>query len=272
MSAKNWVFTINTPTDQDAQTLDNVEVTFIIYQFEQVDTLHIQGYVQFPVRKTLTQVKRLLSNRGHYEVARGSPQQCIAYCSKEESRVRGPYERGTVSLPGARSDIQSFITSIKELKTDAILIEDHPNEFLKYHKAIDRIRNSAVGKRTWPMEVSVYWGASGSGKTRRALEEAGEDAYFVSKGDQTHAVWWDGYTGQDAIIIDDFYGWLPWSFMLRLLDRYPFSVQLKGSYREITSTRIYITSNQPPETWYKRVPNNDLTPLLRRINVIAEMQ
>lgn len=59
--------------------------------------------------------------------------------------------------------------------------------------------------------------------------------------------------------------------MLRLLDRYPFNVQFKGGSLPFTSKKIYITSNQEPRTWYKNVPNEDYTPLIRRITTIIHV-
>ena len=173
--------------------------------------------------------------------------------------------------PGQRTDLCAFREKIKSGASDAILINDHFNEFVKYHRVIERVRMAFREPRNWEMDVNVFWGASGSGKTRRAFQEAGESHYFLSKGDNGQITWWDGYDGQTSIVIDDFYGWLPWSFILRLLDRYPFTVQVKGGAVPFTSRRIFITSNQHPQYWYKNVPNNDMTPLLRRINKIEEM-
>lgn len=272
MSAKNYAFTINNPTEDEELNLQNLEVGFIIYQLEQGDnnTPHFQGYVQFATRKTLLSAKRAISQRAHLEVARGSPQENVAYCSKDP-KIRGPYRHGEISNPGERTDILRFIEATKTASNDAELLELCPRQFVLYTRCIDRIRNSIIVKRTWEMENTVYWGPSGSGKTRRAMDESGDDTYWLSKGDTSQTIWWDGYRGQATVIIDDFYGWLPWTFILRLLDRYPFAVQYKGGYREFTSQKIIITSNTEPSVWYKNVPNDDVTPLIRRINKIERM-
>ena len=269
--AKNWCFTVNSPTDQDQAVLENVEVSYIVWQYEQGTNVHIQGYVQFPRRLSLRQVKDLLISRAHYEVARGSAEDNKAYCTKPETRLRPGGERGTISKQGARHDLVAFRDAIKSGANDALLINEHFNEYAKYHRVVERVRMAFRPPRTWEMDVTVYWGRSGSGKTRRSFEEAGDSTYFLSKGDSNQITWWDGYEGQNSVVIDDFYGWLPWSFILRLLDRYPFNVQVKGGSIPFTSRRIFITSNSNPNTWYKNVPNNDMTPLLRRINKIEEM-
>jgi len=272
MSAKNYSFTINNPTEQDETCLQNAEVQFIIYQLELGENLteHFQGYVQFTSRKTKRSANILLGNRAHLEVSRGSPEDNITYCSKVP-QIRGPYQRGEVSRPGTRTDIVQFIESIKRSSTDAELLETNPELFLRHARVIDRVRSAYITKRQHEMQVTVYWGPSGTGKTRRATQEAGDSTYWVSKGDKSQTIWWDGYVGQESVILDDFYGWLPWTFMLRLLDRYPFQIQYKGGMREFTSKNIFITSNQEPASWYTNIPNNDMTPLLRRINKIEHI-
>lgn len=216
--------------------------------------------------------KERISNRSHLEPAKGSPEQNRTYCSKPETRLRGPYEFGTIRMgQGTRRDLLEFNQGIREGMTNKQLIETYTQQFYKYYKVIDHVRMVYTEKRSWPMENIVYWGDSGSGKTRRALEEAGDSVYFVSKGDANQSTWWDGYEGQNTVILDDFYGWLPWTFMLRLLDRYPFSVQYKGGSREFISKKIIITSNTAPETWYKNIPNNDFTPFRRRLTNVVHL-
>ncbi|KAF8766420.1 Replication-associated protein like [Argiope bruennichi] len=58
-------------------------------------------------------------------------------------------------------------------------------------------------------------------------------------------------------------------FDLRLLDRYPLKVPIKGSYAEFNSEIIYITSNQHWSEWYPNIPNKDA--LWRRIQVKIDL-
>lgn len=78
--------------------------------------------------------------------------------------------------------------------------------------------------------------------------------------------WWDGYSGQHTVIIDEFYGQLRWSFVLQLLDRYPLRVETKGGCVPFVSRRIIITSNREPSQWYKS--SIDPAPLLRRLTAV----
>lgn len=75
--------------------------------------------------------------------------------------------------------------------------------------------------------------------------------------------WWDGYSGQSTVIIDEFYCWLGLDFVLRLLDRYPFAVETKGGSVQFTSKRVVFTSNAPSTEWYATVRHRDS--LFRRL-------
>lgn len=274
--AKNWVFTLNNPgiTEEGLQTLLSPLAGYFVFQEEKglENTVHFQGYIQFLVRKRMTGLKKILP-RAHWEIARGSPQQCADYCSKEETRTKGPWSFGSISRQGVRSDIETFRDCILEGKSDLDLLEEHASLVAKFPKFISFVRIASCPRRTQKPRVVCYWGTSGSGKTRDAVAHSGaENTFCVSRPDSGRPLWWDGYHPSThlSIVLDDFYGWVPWSYLLQLLDRYPFSVEIKGGKVPFSSPNIFITSNQHPSKWYKNVPNDDLTPLLRRIDEIKE--
>ena len=53
-----------------------------------------RGYVVFSGKKRLQWLKRNCDQTAHWESRRGSHLQAKEYCSKEESRVDGPWEAG----------------------------------------------------------------------------------------------------------------------------------------------------------------------------------
>ena len=61
--------------------------------------------------------------------------------------------------------------------------------------------------------------------------------YYKPRGD-----WWDGYKQHECVIIDDFYGWIKYDDLLKICDRYPYQVPVKGSFEQFTSKYIWITS------------------------------
>lgn len=61
--------------------------------------------------------------------------------------------------------------------------------------ALDNLRPVAIDR-----ECQLFVGPTGTGKSRRAWAEAGMDAYIKNPNTK----WWDGYKGQDHVIIDEF--------------------------------------------------------------------
>lgn len=112
--------------------------------------------------------------------------------------------------------------------------------------------------------VHVYYGATGTGKSRRAWDEAGILAY--PKDPRTK--FWCGYHGQLHVVIDEFRGGIDISHLLRWLDRYPVIVEVKGSSVCLTATHIWITSNISPREWYPLVDEGTYDALARRLNVV----
>lgn len=211
--SRNYCFTLNNPTPQHVQSLQDIaaEVRYIIFQKERGanGTLHIQGYLQFAVPRTLKGCKRFLPHGTHIEVARGSPEQNISYCSKLDTRANpeeAPFTRGEFVQQGTRNDLKTFALSIKNGTSDLELLENFPTEYFRFSRVIDRVRLISRPPRTWEMAVKCIWGPSGLGKTRLAYNEAGDNVFFLSKGDSNQSIWWDGYNGQESVIIDDFYG------------------------------------------------------------------
>lgn len=79
-------------------------------------------------------------------------------------------------------------------------------------------------------------------------------------------MWFDGYSGQKTLILDDFSGdFCNYRFLLRLLDCYKMKIEVKGGHAWAVWTTVVITTNVHPSGWY---PHVDTTPLQRRIKEI----
>jgi hypothetical protein len=109
----------------------------------------------------------------------------------------------------------------------------------------------------------VFWGKTGTGKSRRAWDEAGMEAY--SKDPRSK--FWCGYQAQKNVVIDEFRGGIDISHLLRWLDRYPVRVEIKGSSRPLVAECIWITSNLNPSEWYPDADSETIAALRRRLNI-----
>lgn len=127
------------------------------------------------------------------------------------------------------------------------IADEHFSLWIRHFRAFERYRRIKSKPRNSATEVHVIYGPTGTGKSRWAMDEF-PDAYWKQR-----SIWWDGYSGQSTVILDEFYGWLPYDTLLRLCDRYPLLVESKGGQINFEATRIIITSNSPPDQWYKNV-------------------
>lgn len=259
-----WCFTLNNPKtllDFD----DFTHLRYGVYQMEigEEGTEHFQGYLEFSTPKRLAAMKKFIPG-AHFEARKGTREQARDYCMKADTRIDGPYEHGDFSAGGAgkRTDLAQVYEAIKQGKTEMEILDTFPTSFMKYYRGIREAKQLKSVQRNWPMEVHFYFGDTGTGKSRKAFAE-NPNAYWVQRS-KSATGWWDGYHGHEVIIIDDFYGWLSFDFMLRLLDRYPLMLETKGGQTQCLAKKIILTSNKPPEHVYSDEKFN-LAPFLRRI-------
>lgn len=250
--ATHWVFTCNNPDGQldvDLQDLfDNGQLRYATWQLEcgENGTPHFQGYIELARNQRLAWCCRIIPG-AHFEPRRGSRTQARDYARKTDTRMEGPWEVGTFIEdlgPGYRADVHEFRDFILTGADDLSIVVKYPEQYFRYHKAVDRLRLHMVPQRCEQTELHLLFGPPGTGKTTwvKATEPS---AYW-----KEHSKWWEGYRQEDAVVMDEFYGFLPYSFMLRLADSSPLQVECKGSFHQFTSKRVYLISNRYPSEWY----------------------
>lgn len=278
--SKYWLFTSFNETflgNHEAifgELLQKDELTYGVYQIEECPETkrdHIQGYFVFKKRKRISSIKKLIGDNSlHLEKRRGNHSEAKEYCTKDESRKQGPYVFGDDE--SLRVSKKRKLEDVRERLMSGASEVDIADEFFglwcRYSKAFQGYRALKQRPRDFKSEVRVYYGLSGTGKSRRATYEAGASAYRKPLGE-----WWDGYDGESNVIIDDFYGWLRFDELLRCLDRYSHRVPVKGGFVNFAPKLVIITSNVEPRQWYNEERINDLrfTALTRRLDVIEEM-
>jgi len=136
-----------------------------------------------------------------------------------------------------------------------------PEVAAKYPRFLHDYKNALTPERRWKTYIHVLIGKTGTGKTR-AVFDVHPMVWTKPPGG-----WYDGYEGQEYILIDDFDGKdIEFRFILQLLDRYPLQVPVKCSFRNWVPKKIFITSNLEIKDWYHRDNEELLEPLLRRVS------
>jgi len=252
---------------------DVTKIVGLLFQLERCPStgrLHYQGYMEFQDPVRYSGAVAALGGGVSVRHCRGSREDNLKYCSKSVSKVDGPWNPIPFpeKVPGQRNDIHD---AMDVLASDGIrgVIEVAPEVFLKYEKSL-RSMQLEMGwykVRTWKTEVWWLCGESRTGKTewcdKYFPREKVMDNFYTSCNQ-----WWDGYVGQENVVIDDYRPeHFPEHLLLRLLDKTPLRVNIKGTTCQFLAKRIVINSNYRPQdifSWEERIP------LLNRIEHVLE--
>jgi hypothetical protein len=269
--ARHWCFTLNNWTEDEYAQLEHlgtkdctIEYLIIGKEVGEEGTPHLQGFCSFRVKQSLRGAKRFLGVRCHLEAARGRPYQAAEYCRKEGEYVEfGKCPPGS----GARTDLVDAVARVKSGATKSDLIEESPALLARYPRFFSELFLSHGKSRDWETQVFVYYGETGIGKTRKAFEESNRP-YMHSGG-----CWFDGYDGEEEVIFDDFGGSeFKLTYLLKLLDRYPMKVPVKGGFVNWIPKKIWITSNYSPKEWYANAKDEHVRALLRRLTKVVRFR
>lgn len=263
--ASNICWTWNNPTKTHEQALEHFKeiptCRFLVFQEEEGTdgTRHFQGYVEFARQHRWCRINRGLPEGEHIhcESRRGTQEGAIAYCSKEDTRVAGPWQWGTPKEQrgGSKADLEDFVARVKGGATKRDLLEEHSSIMSRYRHFYSDIRGMHMPElRSEQPLVELSIGGTGIGKTRRIMDEFAADPSFYVSPLGGSGFWMDGYDGQSVVLLDDFAGGkskIGLTELLRLLDRYPVQVPVKGSFVWWYPEKIFVTTNLHPRLWYE---------------------
>lgn len=260
--AKTWAMTWNNYTEEDIQKLkdlEGVQLLTIGKEIGESGTPHLQITITFKKVCRWSQLKKVLKSP-HIKPAI-CPDWSHNYCIKDDKYIRIDNRK-----QGQRNDLKELAVTIatKGIKQ---AIQDKPECYIKYHNGMEKLNSFyKCKKRDFKPYVEWIYGPTGTGKTRHVYEKE-KDLWISNKNLQ----WWQGYDGQEATLFDDFRGdFCTFHELLRILDRYPYTVMVKGGSMELCSKRMYITSAYHPEEVYTTI--EDTTQLIRRIDKITKME
>lgn len=164
----------------------------------------------------------------------------------------------TKSQRKKKKERMAEIKKMIEMGSTEEQIADYDFEmWVRSYRAFREYRLIITPQRSHEVEVIVLQGPTGTGKSKWAMDNYPE-AYWKQR-----SIWWDGYAKQENVIIDEFYGWMPFDTLLRVCDRYPLLVETKGGQVNFVAKTIVITTNAVPTSWYKNVYFNSF---VRRVS------
>lgn len=272
-TSRNWVFTLFHYTWEMVCALLDASVRGIVFQEEVCPTTghrHLQGFCRFKKGVTKRQAYAALTtgpDMAHLWLRPArAPAAAVEYCRKGETRDGETWEEGDLEFTQGKSNrmIEAVDMLMEGHRIGEVTLE-YPEQFFLHDRGFQSLRAQVLCRAipTWrPVRVLVLYGHSGVGKTRAAYEyDAG--LYSLARG-TAGTVWFSHYDGESTLLLDDFYGWIPYSELLTLFDGYRRRLDTKGGHSYGAWTTVIVTSNDPPEAWYNKLFPSGCPPALAR--------
>jgi len=214
--------------------------------------LHLQIAMQYKDAKEMRIIQTFWETQCHCEPI--THDKTGIYGCKEETRAEGfePIRWGDCpadgkGTQGKRNDLKAIKAAIKEGKTK-FEIQEEFDSACRLGRFIDEFTLGCQKPRSEMTKLYIIYGPGGTGKSRFAFDNC--PSAFWNAGMESYK-WFDGYRGQDTMVLDEFDPKaMPFRKLKLLLDRYPIQVELKGTSTNFIGSRIIIISNYDPRTWY----------------------
>lgn len=253
-----WFFTWNNPDHPTAKDdLLGSGYSYVKFQYEEgkEGTKHYQGVLYIKNKSSCSAIQKKFGGMGYLAPCK-SITEALKYVGKEDTRIGGPWEAGTLPSQGSRTDLLECKSIIDGGGTVADVFESQFSAAVRYHRGFyiyHDIKNKNV-VRTWQTACYCYYGAAGCGKTEAAKIESaawgGGTFWLTLEGGTGGKVWWDGYEGEENIVLDEFACQMKYADFKRLIDSTPYKVPIKGGYKQFLGKRVWILSNNMIDQWY----------------------
>lgn len=223
--------------------------------------------------------KWLPFKRAHIEQMRGTPSDSRNYCMKEDPN---PFEFGRCPTTGTKLLDQAVIavragSTLRDLANKS---DEGARAVVVHGRGLSTLSNLTAPSRDPGRPPHVFWlhGSTGTGKTRCAFElgrdfNHGEVSGVCIIADPGLS-WFEPYDKQPVAVFDDFRAkGVKFNWLLRVLDRYPLQVPVKGGFVNWNPQCIFITTPRTPlvtfETRNVHKPE-DVEQLVRRLTRVVD--
>ena len=276
--SRNWCFTLKAETWTPEKIQERLNYDYVVFQLEKAESgfEHYQGYISHSSVIRFTTLKNLFPDI-HLEVRKApTHQQAIDYCTKEDTRISGPYEFGERPVDKkSNAKLDDFIEDIMSGLEYMDLVYKYPGLMMRYEKFYHELRKKYLEeefKKDRPKEVIYIYGLPGTGKTRYVMDHCRNESYYVAEKHRDGSFLFDSYSEEHTLILEEFNSNVEYTTLLQLLDRYPFRFPCRYSNKMSFVDKVYMTSNLSLDWQYLELAygqNKDA--LNRRITKIIEI-
>lgn len=255
--SRSWVFTWNNyPADAYDQLMarrEGFHACFVGKEVGASGTPHLQGVLISKKPCRLASLTRMFPGV-HFEVMRGSERQAVDYTKKEGNPDRLEWDD---RHQGSRTDLAAVCELVRANPRIAprVVASQMPAAFVKFHAGVTALSRALVPvpPLTGSRDVFWYWGATGTGKTHTAIEQA----LAAAGGDDSNVFVWSlktlkfagSYSGEEYVVFEELRpSWSDFSFarLLSLLDKYRCEVEVKGGQVWWNAKAVWVTSPLEP--------------------------
>lgn len=231
---------------------------------------HWQGFIHLKNQMTISALQKYFRKHnwsfGKLFKSLGTIQENRIYCGfdkyekiqpngtiKTKEKNNDFFEWGTPPSQGCRTDLNKIKDNLVDGTTTLKrVVLDDPLIYHQYGRTLEKINNYVINNkfRSWMTKGTWYYGKTGTGKSHKAFQNYNNDTHYVLN--QHDNGFWQGYNGQEIVIINEFRGEINFSEILDIVDKYPKKVKIKGNDPvPLLAKQVIITSCFHPMDIYK---------------------
>lgn len=267
-SGRDWILTVSA----EKHTIDEVRDALSKYRWVgQLEQGKEHGFKHFQVailNDNSIRFETLQKKFGdaHIEPRHGSRQELFDYCTKEDTRLDGPWRGGDWSdtaqilKRGSEQGRRSDLTAVREavdagLSYRQVLLDPdlgassaHAMQWLRETVEAKREREAA-GKLVEKTVLFVCESVMARQSVRDSLYEMLKPEEIYEADSLTR---FDSYDGQRVMIFPEF-DWRVWpaDFVTRLCDRYPMKLPARYQNKQLMADTVIFLSHEPITSFYQ---------------------
>lgn len=251
---RKWFCTINNWTEKDYMECEKLmEKTLYGILCKEIGKKcgvpHLHLWLHFKNGREFKTIQNKLK-RANIQPGKGTDIQVRKYLTKEENFIENgnPIEE---KEQGQRTDLEDLKDDIMNgKKVDDIVVET-PHLYHQYGRTLEKLETIRNRKkfRTWMTKGYWVWGPGGVGKSHRAFKNFNPDTHYRKPLNEKY---WNGYTGQEIVILNEFKGQIFFGELMELVDKWPHTVVVKnGEAMPFLAKEVWITCSKNPYSLYE---------------------